>query len=94
MCMASSPKEAPAFFSQVEKLKEYKNIKMAVLTLGETILGQKYENVYCLKPPVFIPRDIEYQPTVKATTTLKLGFFGQYRKRKELRCILRCIPIL
>lgn len=83
-----NPKEAPAFFSQVEKLKEYKNIKMAVLTLGETILGQKYENVYCLKPPVFIPRDIEYQPTVKATTTLKLGFFGQYRKEKNLDVFL------
>lgn len=83
-----NPKEAPAFFKQVEKLKKYKNIKMAVLTLGDNILGQEHENVYCLKPPVFIPRDIEYQPAIKANDTLKLGFFGQYRKEKNLDVFL------
>lgn len=83
-----NPQEAPAFFKQVEKLKKYKNIKIAVLTLGDTILGQQHENVYCLQPPTYIPRDIEYQPTIKNGHALKLGFFGQYRKEKNLDVFL------
>lgn len=83
-----NPKEAPAFFEQVEKLKKYRNIKMAVLTLGDTILGQEHENIYCLKPPAFIPRDIEYQPAIKGNDILTLGFFGQYRKEKNLDVFL------
>lgn len=83
-----NPNEAPAFFKQVEKLKKYNNIKMAVLTLSDTILGQQYDNVYCLKPPTFIPRDIIYQPTVWTGDRLKLGFFGQYRKEKNLDVFL------
>jgi len=83
-----NPKEAPAFFKQVRKVKQYNNIKIAVLTLGDNILGQEHENVYCLRPPTFIPRDIEYQPTVKRGDILKLGFFGQYRKEKNLDAFL------
>jgi len=83
-----NPKEATAFFKQVEKVKQYHNIKIAVLTLGDNILGKEHRNVYCLKPPVFIPRDIAYQPTAKRGDTLKLGFFGQYRKEKNLDVFL------
>jgi glycosyltransferase involved in cell wall biosynthesis len=83
-----NPKEAPSFFRQVEKLKKYDNIKIAVLTLGKNILGQQHNNVHCLKPPTFIPRDIDYKPTAKTGNTLKLGFFGQYRKEKNLDAFL------
>lgn len=83
-----NPQEADSFFDEVKKLQAYPNIKMAVLTFGQNVLGQPFPNVYCVKPPVYSPRDCEPQAASGKLETLRLGFFGQYRKEKNLEAFL------
>lgn len=83
-----NPGEAPRFFAEAKKLQKYPNIRMAVLTFGDTVLGQVKPNVYCINPPAYVPRDISYQPATAIHRPLKLGFFGQYRREKNLDAFL------
>ncbi|MDF2635483.1 MAG: glycosyl transferase group 1 [Pelosinus sp.] len=89
-----NPKEAPHFYKEVEKLKDFPNIKIVVLTFGSDVLGRTFPNVYCTKPPAYIPRDIlgdceEKGESIRShSQTLTLGFFGQYRREKKLDAFL------
>lgn len=83
-----NPQEAPAYFREVERLSPYPNIKMAVLTFGEDVLGRSYPNMVCLQPPVYSPRDIKPRRVIAKPDVLRLGFFGQYRKEKNLEAFL------
>jgi len=79
-----TPEEGPHFFREVEKLVSYKNIKIAVVSMLDHVLNRKLPNVYCIKPAIYLPRDIEYQPSFKKTGKLIIGFFGQYRREKKV----------
>ncbi|HWR44304.1 glycosyltransferase [Sporomusa sp.] len=85
-----NPKEAPKFFKEMEKLQECPNINAAALLFTEDVFGKKLSKVHCIKPPVFTPRDIEHERTANDSSTAKLtlGFFGQYRKEKNLDVFL------
>jgi len=83
-----NPGEAPRFFAETQKLQSYSNLKMAVLTFGQSILGKVVPNVYCIKPPTYMPRDMQCVSELKKNGPLKLGFFGQYRKEKNLDAFL------
>lgn len=83
-----NPGEAEKFIQAAKALIPYDNIHMAVLTFGETIFGQKPKNVTCMVPPTYLPRDIAYQPANAISERLKLGFFGQYRREKQLEAFL------
>jgi len=79
-----NPKEVASFFKEVKKLRDYPNIRVAVLTFADSIFGRTFPNVDCIRPPVYTARDLDYNPTIKKQGTLKLGFFGQYRREKNL----------
>jgi glycosyltransferase involved in cell wall biosynthesis len=83
-----NPQEAPAYFREVERLTLYPNIKMAVLTFGDNVLGRTYPNMFCLRPPVYSPRDVKPRMVIAKPDVLRLGFFGQYRKEKNLEAFL------
>ncbi len=83
-----NPKEAPKFLREAGKLMPYPNVRMAVLTFGEDIFGDKTSNIYPMYPPTYTPRDISYEPGTSANNQLTIGFFGQYRREKKLRDFL------
>ena len=83
-----NPGEAAAFFRETAKLAVHPNIRAAVLTLEDNIFGNKSPNVFCLRPPVFSPRDIDGTEFANKSGIIKLGFFGQYRKEKNLDAFL------
>lgn len=83
-----NPREVDAYFREAARLMTHPRIKMAVLTFGDTIFGRSQANINCINPPVYTARDLDFRPTVKKTGTLRLGFFGQYRREKNLDAFL------
>ncbi|VBB09306.1 Hypothetical protein LUCI_4596 [Lucifera butyrica] len=83
-----NPKEKERFLEQAKQLIPFPNMKMVVLTLGEGLFGQSLPNVHCIVPPVFTPRDLGIEPEFTVHSPLKLGFFGQYRREKNVRFFL------
>jgi len=84
-----NPEEAPSFYREAKQLTGNANIKMVVLTLDKEGQDADFSNIYYRKPPVFTPRDLDYQPALKKDGVLRLGFFGQYRREKNLEGFLK-----
>ena len=97
-----NPGEAPKFLAVSKKLLPYKNVKQAVITLSEDIFGQTLDNIFTILPPTFIPRDINLVERWKdgkvesnnssfptPHSSLKIGFFGQYRREKKIEDLLK-----
>lgn len=81
--------EAPKFLAAAEKLSGNKNIKPVVLTFGDNIFGERRENIFTIYPPTYTARDLKVAPKISAAgEILKVGFFGQYRREKNLRGLL------
>lgn len=87
-----NPQEAPRFFQEAARLQAYPKIRPTVLTLGKDLFGRAAENIRCIYPPTFVPRDIDWQPgaarPLGKDTPLVIGFFGQYRREKRLEDFL------
>ncbi|MBR2518190.1 MAG: glycosyltransferase [Selenomonadaceae bacterium] len=84
-----NPTEAPKFLAEAEKLSSNRNIKPVVLTFGDSIFGQRRENIFTIYPPTYTARDLKVAPKISAAgEVLKVGFFGQYRREKNLRGLL------
>ncbi len=101
-----NPAEAPKFLAAADKLAANKNIKPVVLTFGDSIFGERRDNVYTIYPPTYTARDLltvrseelgvrsfddaNATPNSYLLTPnlLKIGFFGQYRREKNLRGLL------
>lgn len=83
-----NPQEAPRFFQAAARLRAYPKIRPTVLTLGKDLFGRTAENIRCIYPPTFVPRDIDWQPgaarPLDEDKPLVIGFFGQYRREKRL----------
>lgn len=81
-----TPQEAPLLFKEAEKVKDNHNIKIVVQTFArEAISDHKpLSNIFYICPPNYIPRDIQLTRSAKPPEILTLGFFGQYRKEKNL----------
>ncbi len=83
------PRDEANFFANVEKLADYPAVKIAVLTPEDKVFGRRPANVFCIKPPVYIPRDVpDWQTRAGSGKKLRLGFFGQYRREKNLDAFL------
>ena len=75
--------------AEAEKLSANKNIKPVVLTFGDNIFGERRENIFTIYPPTYTARDLKIEPKISAAgEVLKVGFFGQYRREKNLRGLL------
>ena len=84
-----NPTEAPKFLAAADKLAGNRNIKPVVLTFGDNIFGERRENIYTIYPPTYTARDLKVTPKISAAgDVLKVGFFGQYRREKNLRGLL------
>ena len=87
-----NPQEASKFFRAAARLQAYPKIRPTVLTLGKDLFGRAAENIRCIYPPTFVPRDIDWQPgaarPLGKDTPLVIGFFGQYRREKRLEDFL------
>ena len=84
-----NPNEAPKFLAAAEKFSANKNIKPVVLTFGDSIFGERRENISTIYPPTYTARDLQVEPKISAAgEVLKVGFFGQYRREKNLRGLL------
>ena len=83
-----NPTEAPKFLAEADKLAGNRNIKPVVLTFGDNIFGERRENIFTIYPPTYTARDIKTRPSSIIPASLKIGFFGQYRREKNLRGLL------
>lgn len=84
-----NPMEAPKFLSAAEKLAGNKNLKPVVLTFSDSIFGERRDNIFTIYPPTYTARDLHVAPKISAAgEVLKVGFFGQYRREKNLRGLL------
>ena len=86
-----NPAEAPKFLAEADKLAGNKNIKPVVLTFADNIFGERRENIFPIYPPTYTARDLQCvmrNAQCVMNETLKIGFFGQYRREKNLRGLL------
>ena len=86
-----NPAEAPKFLAEIDKLSSNKNIKAVVLTFTDNIFGERRENIFPIYPPTYTARDLQcvmHNAQCVMSEPLKIGFFGQYRREKNLRGLL------
>ena len=84
------PSDRQHFVDGVKSLKQYKNIHIAALGM-QTEFPELADchNFHVILPPVYIPMDLGVKPEFNFHDPLKLGFFGQYRKEKNLEFFLK-----
>lgn len=84
------PKDRKRFTNGVKSLRGYENIHIAVLGM-QTEFPELNDctNFHTIYPPVYTPMDLNLTPEFKCHTPLRLGFFGQYRKEKNLEFFLQ-----
>lgn len=78
-----NPKEQPKFEAAAKKIASYKNIHLKVISLRDDV--GHLPNVEVIPPPVFTP---VYERNIPQHEGIKLGFFGQFRKEKNLEVFL------
>ena len=82
------PKDKSKFIHLANKISKFKNIKLANLGLQEKFDELKNnKNFFTLTPPIYTPYLLENSQQ-NNHEILKFGFFGQYRKEKNLEFIL------
>lgn len=83
-----NPKEQPKFEKQARSCLPYQNIHLKVITLRNDFQKSGLANVDLIPPPVFKPMDLEVNQALKIDYPVKIGFFGQFRKEKNLEFFL------
>lgn len=79
-----NPKEQPKFEKQAKRIQAYKNVKLHVITLRNDFANSGLTNVQLVAPPVFKPVYNESYIIKDKEEPLRIGFFGQFRKEKNL----------
>lgn len=83
-----NPGEKANFVKQARKCEKYKNIHLKVITLRNDFKSDNLSNVDLIAPPVFKPLDLPVKTQLKYKEPVVLGFFGQYRREKNVRFFL------
>ena len=78
--------ERERFELQAKRCEPYKNVYLKVLTFREEYKDGKKPNISAVVPPVYEPKDGVEQS--KESKPLTIGFFGQFRKEKQLNQFL------
>ena len=79
-----NPYEQPKFEKQARRVESYKQIHLKVITLRDDFQHSGLTNVDLIAPPVFKPQDMPVDKSLHITPPVKIGFFGQFRKEKNL----------
>ena len=84
------PKDRQRFCDGVKSLKEYPNVHLGALGL-QTEFPELSDcpNFHTIMAPVYIPFDLPVTPEFHVHDPLRLGFFGQYRREKNLDFFLQ-----
>lgn len=84
------PKDRQRFCDGVESLKEYPNVHLGALGL-QTEFPELVDcpNFHTIMAPVYVPFDLPVTPEFHVHNPLRLGFFGQYRREKNLDFFLQ-----
>ena len=83
-----NPQEKANFVKQAKRCERYPNIHLKVITLRNDFVNDGLKNVDLIAPPVFKPQDLPVDKNLTYTGPLTLGFFGQYRREKNVRFFL------
>lgn len=79
-----NPHEQPKFEKQARKVEPYKQIRLKVITLRNDFKNSGLKNVDLILPPVFKPWQLPVNKHLSFRPPIKIGFFGQFRKEKNL----------
>lgn len=84
------PKDRERFCDGVKSLRAYSNIHLGALGL-QTSFPELVDcpNFHTVMAPVYIPFDLPVTPEFHVHEPLRLGFFGQYRREKNLDFFLQ-----
>lgn len=84
------PKDRQRFCDGVKSLKEYPNVHLGALGL-QTEFPELADcpNFHTILAPVYVPFDLPVTPEFHVHDPLRLGFFGQYRREKNLDFFLQ-----
>ena len=84
----ATPKEAIKLNREASAFDAFDNIRIGVQTFAADKLNLTARKLRVYGPPNYIPRDIDPDEYKKDKDVLKLGFFGQYRREKNLEAFL------
>lgn len=79
-----NPKEQPKFEKQARKVEPYQQIHLKIITLRNDFKKSGLKNVDLIVPPVFKPWELPIAKHLSFKPPIKVGFFGQFRKEKNL----------
>ena len=84
------PKDRERFCDGVKSLRSYSNIHLGALGL-QTLFPELADcpNFHTVMAPVYVPFDLPVTPEFHVHDPLRLGFFGQYRREKNLDFFLQ-----
>lgn len=83
------PDEKEAFVKQARRVEQYGNIHLHIISLRDDISDVGLQNVDIIAPPVFSPVYYDVKEVTKASGPIRIGFFGQFRKEKQLEPFLQ-----
>lgn len=85
-----TPAEARKLNDVAKAFDHRPNVRIGVQTFAKDKLDLTAKHLRLYGPPNYIPRDIEYTPSFPgADEVLTIGFFGQYRREKNLEPFLQ-----
>lgn len=80
--------EMDRFIKQAHRANAYKNLYLDVISLRDDMLRSDLPRVRKILPPVFLPStELSHEQgdvTISEDNSIKLGFFGQFRKEKNI----------
>lgn len=83
-----NPQEKGNFVKQANVCDKYQNMRLKVITLRNDFTQDNLRNVDLIVPPVFKPMDLPVDKDLHLHEPLVLGFYGQYRREKNVRFFL------
>ena len=83
------PDEKENFVKQARRVGEYKNIHLHIISLRDDISDVGLHNVDVVAPPVFAPVFFDVTSVSRQPGPIRLGFFGQFRKEKQIEPFLQ-----
>ena len=84
-----NPHEQPKFEKQARKVESYQNIHLKVITLRDDFKNSGFHNIDLIVTPVFKPWELHVNKSLSFKPPIKIGFFGQFRKEKNLGFFLK-----
>lgn len=83
-----NPHEQPKFEEQAKKCSALTKIHLNVITLRNDFTKSGLTNLKLIVPPVFTAQDLVTPTDLVLHQPLRIGFFGQFRKEKNLEFFL------